>query len=168
MYVLWCIFYKAEIKNVNLHTELRALKTAKFVSESGTITDLGKVIVSEMDVPKRGVEVTTSMVDKYLALFPKIKLPSGKYARSDKNNIIKNFEWFFKTFDYSWEEVLKATANYVDEYERKGFLYMMTSQYFISKVGSDRLRTSELANQCNMLRTGEDSYGQDTFHENVV
>ena len=105
---------------------------------------------------------------KYLTLFPKRKLPSGKLARSDKKNIESNFKWFFKTFEYNWETVLTATAHYVDEYEKKNYLYMQTSQYFISKTQPDKSKMSELANYCSMILEGTDMNDDNHFKERVV
>lgn len=101
-------------------------------------------------------------------LFPKGKLPSGKQARADRRNLKANFIWFFKNYKYDWDIILKATALYVDEYERKNYLYMRTSQYFISKMNPDKSRESELANYCAQIISGD--YQDDTNHfsEKVV
>ena len=77
-------------------------------------------------------------ITEYLEIFPKFKLPSGKYARSNKKNLENNFRWFFKTYSFSWDTVIQATVRYVDEYERVNFKYMKTSQYFIRKQNLDR------------------------------
>lgn len=93
-------------------------------------------------------------IEKYLEIFPKIKLPSGKAARSDKKNVETAFKWFFETHEYSWDSVLKATEAYVSDYETRRYLYMQTSQYFIRKQQGDKTWNSELANWCAIVEGG--------------
>lgn len=108
-----------------------------------------------------------NMVTQYRELFPKKKLPSGKLARNNVNTLIDNFRWFFSEFDYSWEEVLKATRQYVKEYRNKDWQYMKTSQYFISKQDKHRVKVSELADYCDMIRDGV-QISDDHFKDKVV
>jgi hypothetical protein len=173
LYLLYCIYVDEKPLHINLYAELRALKNAGCVSQEGKITEKGIEISVKLPVtkkvPKRSsIVITEECVDTYLELFPKGKLPSGRQARADKRNIKTNLEWFFKTYQYDWDTVIKATQLYVDEYERKNFLYMKTSQYFISKMNPDRSRDSELANYCSQIITGD--YQDDTNHfsEKVV
>jgi hypothetical protein len=114
-------------------------------------------------------EAYVDNIQKYLELFPKGRLPSGKAARSDKKNIESNFKWFFQNYEYDWNTVLQATARYVDEFEKKNFLYMRNSQYFISKMSPDRTRESELANYCSAIKSGDtDDTPSDHFKDHVV
>jgi len=120
-----------------MYTELRGLKVAGYVSADGKMTDKGietaqKLPVSKKTVRKSSVTITDDYITQYLDLFPKGKLPSGKLARSDRKNIKTNFEWFFKTYDYSWDVVIRATALYVDEYEKKNYMYMKTSNLLLN------------------------------------
>jgi translation initiation factor 2 beta subunit (eIF-2beta)/eIF-5 len=108
-------------------------------------------------------------IDEYLEIFPKFKLPSGKYARTDKKNLENNFRWFFENHNYDWETVINATKMYVDEYERQGYKYMRTSQYFIRKQNSaEKSFESELANYCEVYQNGGGDYTETHFSERVV
>lgn len=107
-------------------------------------------------------------IEEYIKLFPAIKLPSGKYARSDKKNLESAFRWFTSTYDYSWDTILKATAAYIDEYERNNFMYMQTSQYFIRKQQPDKSWSSELANVCARIESGDTEPDTNFFSEKVV
>lgn len=109
-------------------------------------------------------------IEEYLDIFPKFKLPSGKYARSDKKNLENNFRWFFETHSYDWDTVINATKMYVDEYEMQGYKYMRTSQYFIRKLNpAEKTFESELANYCEVYLNGSDDFGYDShFKEKVV
>lgn len=107
-------------------------------------------------------------IQEYLELFPKIKLPSGKAARSDKKNVETAFAWFMSNYDYSWDIILKATESYVAEYELKNYLYMQTSQYFIRKQLSDKTWGSELANRCSEISTGSVINTENHFKDRVV
>jgi hypothetical protein len=155
-----------------MYTEMRGLQVAGYVSADGRITNKGvevaeKIPVAKKTAKKPSMVITEDCITQYLDLFPKGKLPSGKLARSDRKNIKTNFDWFFKTYEYSWDVVIRATALYVDEYEKKNYMYMKTSQYFISKMNSDRTRDSELANYCSSV-VNNDYESDDTFFSEKV
>ena len=174
VYLLWCIHNKSKPININSHSELSKLKNKDLIDHEGKITPMALEIISKIpssETTKTAVsstDITDDYIEKYVMLFPKGKLPSGKQARADRRNLKANFIWFFKNYKYDWDTILKATALYVDEYERKNFMYMRTSQYFISKMNPDKSRESELANYCSQIISGD--YQDDTNHfsEKVV
>ena len=92
---------------------------------------------------------------------------AGKPARNNVKALGENFRWFFETYDYSWDEIIKATRMYVNEYRDKDYLYMQTSQYFISKQDKHRVKHSTLADYCDMIIDGIDTE-EEHFKENVV
>lgn len=177
-YMLYCLRNKIQPTGINPYAEGRDLKFKGYVNDKWELQSKSIELLDKIDeffsVKKEQTSKVIAGNDfkeniiKYLDLFPKRKLPSGKLARSDKKNIENNFRWFFKTFDYDWDIVLKATAHYVDEYEKKNYLYMQTSQYFISKTQPDKTKISELANYCSMLIDGVDMDDDDHFKEKVV
>jgi len=177
-YMLYCLRNKIQPTGINPYAEGRDLKFKGYVNDKWELQPKSIELLDKIDEFFSVKKEETSKVIagnnfkeniiKYLDLFPKRKLPSGKLARSDKKNIENNFRWFFKTFDYDWDIVLKATAHYVDEYEKKNYLYMQTSQYFISKTQPDKTKISELANYCSMLIDGVDMDDDDHFKEKVV
>lgn len=174
-YVLYSLYKGTDPKNMNLHVELRPLKKLKLIdSTTYAITPLGLNIISDIEsgvkptgTKKVSVVLTPDMVTEYLELWPSIKLPSGKPARSDKRNVEGNLKWFMINYSYSWNTILKATAMYVDDYESRGYKFMRTSQYFIKKSDSDRTIQSELANYCQLYETGEVNLGN-SFTDKVV
>jgi len=172
LYLLYCLFTGTTPLYINLYTEIRGLKLGGFVDDKNEITQAGidlAVKIPESKITKKPtVLVTDDYVQTYLNLFPKGKLPSGKQARADKRNIKVNFEWFFKTYQYDWETVIKATALYVDEYEKKNFMYMKTSQYFISKMNTDKSRVSELADYCSAVVNNDYENDDNHFSDKVV
>ena len=177
-YLLWCIYNKIKPVGINVHSEFRKLKSNYLITDSKKITEKGLQVIEAMenivsinakDIPKKpGDLAPDDKIDKYLELFPKGKLPSGKMARADKKNIKSNFTWFFKNYKYDWDTVLKATALYVDEYEAKNYMYMKTSQYFISKMNPDKSRDSELANYCYSIVNNDYEDRKNPFSEKVV
>jgi hypothetical protein len=106
-------------------------------------------------------------INKYREIFPAKKLPSGKPARNNVKALGEAFRWLFQTYEYTWDEVLKATRMYVNEYRDAEYLYMQTSQYFICKQDKHRVKHSTLADYCDMIREGVNTEG-DHFKENVV
>lgn len=179
LYILYCIKYKIKTNDfVNDALEIKRLESGDWLEADITLSGKSVMLLQELETFFKTSKKKTSTVimgdnfieniDEYLDIFPKFKLPSGKYARSDKKNLENNFRWFFDSHAYNWETVLNATKLYVDEYEATGYKYMRTSQYFIRKQGSDKTYDSELANYCDMLLNGSEDPSQTHFKEKVV
>lgn len=83
------------------------------------------------------------LAEQYLEIFPKIKLPSGKYARAAIPEIAKKLKVFktknkpvfkkFYGFELTNEDIFEAAKLYVKRYERTNYQFMVTSSYFIQK-----------------------------------
>jgi hypothetical protein len=106
-------------------------------------------------------------LNEYRKIFPAGKLPSGKPARVNVKSLENSFRWFFENYDFSWNEVMNATRMYVNEYRDKEYMYMKTSQYFIAKEGKNKVKSSDLADYCDMIRDGVQTE-EDHFKEKVV
>lgn len=175
LYLLWCIYVGEKPEYINMYTQSRSLILGRYLDKDLKITEAGITLAGKIPVSKKSPKkisssftLTDTHIDQYLELFPKGKLPSGKLARSDKHNIRSNFDWFMKTYNYSWDTIVRATALYVDEYEKKNFLYMKTSQYFISKMTPDKSRVSELADYCSAVVNNDYETDDNHFTEKVV
>jgi hypothetical protein len=174
LYVLYCIKQTSEPDNVNIHIDTRALYVAGLIDKNLNITSKGELFLQDCESLvkskkiKKEVDVTDDFVHKYLELWPSKKLPSGNYARADKSNIIKNLKWFFTNYSYSMETVLHATALYVDTYALKNYKFMRTSQYFIRKSDSDKTISSDLANYCSIIESGDIPDTENPFEDKVV
>lgn len=168
--------------HINIHQELRVLQADEWVKraeEGWQIQPKGMTLIQQVSsyfktqkkktsVQLMGDEFTIKM-EEYQLLFPKIRLPSGKAARSAASNVETNFRWFFEKHTYSWDTVLKAAAYYVDEYESKGYLYMRTSAYFIRKTEQDKSVVSDLAEYCSIVESGGNlETGNAHFSDKVV
>lgn len=177
-HVLWCIANKRRPKSVNAHTELRNLSNNKLITETYIITEDGYRVLKDAEklfgngsIIGSTVLISTDLADnitKYLELFPRGKLPSGKSARVNRKDIEKGFKWFFDNYDYSWDTILKATAYYVDTFEKQKFMYMRNSQYFIGKTNPDKTKNSELADYCEIILSGGHEDESDGIAEKVV
>ena len=142
------------------------------------ITSKGKSIVTKYNnlykVAKKRTtkqllgENYTEFLKLYREAFPKGKLPSGKPARVNMRTLENCFRWFFETYDYTWDEVAQATLMYVSEYEDKEYMYMKTSQYFVCKQDKHKVKHSELADYCDMVRDGVQPDTNEPFKEKVV
>lgn len=174
LYLLYCIRHKIEPSMINIHAELRGLKLLGFVDKHLVVSQKGELVLQECESmmkskpDKKKVIVDVSFIDSYLELWPSMKLPSGKYAKSDRKNILTNFTWFFSNYEYDMETVLKATALYIDEYAAQNYKYMRTSQYFIRKSDSDKTTSSELANYCDMIERDDIPTTDNPFEDKVV
>lgn len=175
LYVLYCIAKDTEARHVNIHLEIRTLKTLNLLDDDSSITSKGLDIIKKFDSSavtkpkaKKDIPVEEDMVKKYREIWPNCKIPtSGKYARTDLNNLRNAFKWFLNTYPYSWDTILKATEMYVEEHEAKGYAYMRTSQYFIKKSDSDKSINSDLANYCSLIESGINDTKPFVFKEKI-
>jgi len=172
-YLLLCIREGLSAEGINLHQELRALScndefiigntkdsyklTPKAEELLLTVESYFKVKSKKTAIAVMGNEYAENIV-KYNEIFPRVKLPSGKIARTPLRMVEANFKWFFENHKYSWETIFTATARYVDEYELKSpaYMYMRNSGYFICKMSHDKIRESTLAEYCDMVDSKED------------
>lgn len=92
-------------------------------------------------------------IKEYRNIFPAVKLPSGELARQSVQELRDKFVWFFKTYpDYDWDLVLDATDYYLYTKQKEGFMYTVTSSYFIQKTDPrTKISRSALADHCQLL-----------------
>lgn len=141
-----------------------------FIKESDTnqmyeLTQKGKDLVERirplMDLveeDKINEESFKQLCSDYLLLFPKIKLPSGKYARTNIVEIEKKMRNWLKTYKPIFkkegikltnDDILEATKYYVTRYSKDNYRFMVTSSYFIQKN-----EKSALADEIQALKDG--------------
>jgi len=182
LYVIYCIKYNRPVSVVNIHQEIRILVSDEWIKDESNgkgykyaLTPKADLLLDKLSFDIKDDKVPEEMkvnvldnISQYIELFPKGKLPSGKPARADKKNLENNFKWFFANYSYTWDTVLKATAFYVDEFEKVNFMYMRTSQYFIRKKEDGNTFASELANYCSIVESGDDLDTDNHFKQNVV
>jgi len=131
--------------------------------ETYKITQKGKDFLKEIE-PKKEEFDFKGFCKAYVDLFPKMKLPSGKYARSGIAEIEKKMAAFLKKnipafkktygFDVTSKDILQATKAYIARYEKKGYQFMVTSSYFIQKnevsaLADELLAMKEGVNKAN-------------------
>lgn len=184
-YLLYFIKEGVSPVHVNIHQEVRAVIAKGFLRDNTTAEGIqyellppAHTLIDQVESFFRVSKKKTNnqimgtgyqeKVQEYLEVFPKMLLPSGKAARSDKKNVETALKWFIENYEYSWDVILKASKLYVGEYELKNFLYMQTSQYFIRKQNADKSWASELANVCARVESGDIQHKQNYFSEKVV
>ena len=166
-YLLHCMNQGITAPLMNTHQELRALLIDHWIKENThELEPKALSLISKID-SYFGVQVKKSNnglmgqdfetnAEKYNEIFPRMKLPSNKPARSPIKEIVLAFREFFKEYDYGWEIIHAAAAYYIEEEEKKGFKYTRTSRYFIRKQDSDKSWISDLAGYCELIKNGED------------
>ena len=166
--LLFGIKEKIQVKHINSLEEVKNLIAKGFVSkEEGSphiITNKGKLLITKYNnyfvraKKKTNIQLMgkdfNDKIEAYRKIFPAGKIPSGKPARQNVKALSESFRWFFEQYDYTWEEIMKATSMYVNEYRSTEYLYMQTSQYFISKQDKFKVKTSALSDYCDMIRDG--------------
>lgn len=103
----------------------------------------------------------------YLELWPKVKLPSQKYARVSILEIEKKLKAWLKTnkpmFKKEYgvkltdQDILDATKAYVDRYAKNGYKFMVTSSYFIQKNEKSALADELIARTQGLDKVKETS-----------
>ena len=166
-YLLYSMNQSITAPLMNTHQELRALLVDYWIKESTyELEPKALSLISKID-SYFGVQVKKSNnglmgddfeanAEKYNVIFPRMKLPSNKPARSPLKEIITAFREFFKEYDYTWDEIHAGAAYYIEEEEKKGYKYTRTSRYFIRKQDTDKSWISDLAGYCELVRSGED------------
>jgi len=172
-YLLCCIRDSVTPLKMNMHLELRNLKHGGWINGENKLSPQAMTMIDQLEklfkINKRKTSSQLMTDDfklnivKYKEMFPNIKLPSGKAARSASGNLEKNFRWFFENYDFKWPLIFEATARYCNEHQSNNWKYMRTSQYFIRK---DSL--SDLADYCEMVATGGDDEVKPTHEVKVV
>lgn len=136
----------------------------KYLQSDCSLSDEGLKLIRKIDnlfKPMKKLSATETMgddykerIDEYLSLFPKGKLPNGKYARGNKKGIEENFKWFFQEYEFEWNIILSATSKYIEEYQKDNYKYMRTALYFIKKL-REGIIESDLATYCQAYLDGE-------------
>jgi hypothetical protein len=139
------------------------------VKAKGIISKLDNYFIKakkKTDIQLMGKDFATK-INTFREIFPNQRLPSGKPARVNVKMLSESFRWFFETYEYEWEHVMNATKMYVNEYRDAEYMYMQTSQYFISKQDKHKVKHSRLADYCDMIVDGV-STEDEHFKETVV
>ena len=178
-YFLYCKKNNLVPQLINTNIEVARLQGEWITEESNMLTSKAIMLIKELDKYFISSKKKTSgklmgdnyadYIAKYSEIFPKFMLPSGKYARSDKRNVENAFRWFFDNYSYPWSTIIGATELYVETFERQGYKYMRTSQYFIRKQNPiEKTFDSELADYCSIYENGGDAHQPNHFSEKVV
>ena len=165
--LLYSLNEKISVPQIDPKLEIEGLIKVgyvEFINLEYNITKEGKSIIRKYDnyflraKKKTNIQLMgkdfLANLNKYREIFPAGKIPSGKPARQNIKSLETVFRWFFETYEFTWEEIIKATKMYVNEYEVKEYLYMKNSQYFVSKQDKNKVKNSELADYCDMIKDG--------------
>ena len=89
-------------------------------------------------------------LQEFREIFPNKKLPSGKTARTNFDDLKKkmvDFQIRYPRFD--WDLILDAATHYVETYRKEDYKFMKTAGYYIMKNNE-----SDLASDCELLLEG--------------
>lgn len=157
--------------NTNMKTlvnDYHPLHLHGFIKESTgeqlyELDELGINVVESIkflfEEPKKENEISIKeLALQYLELWPRIKLPSGVYARTTPKEIEGKLNSFFKNYTRMFlkdlgpdgfvltaKHIMDATKSYLDRYSKQGYQYAMNSSYFIQKKDKSALADEILA-----------------------
>lgn len=94
------------------------------------------------------VEDTYEWVEDWRKLWPEgIKTGGNKYVNSSLTAVTLKLKKFFKSYDFTVEEIMEGTRRYLEAQEQKDWDRTQCSMYFIEKDGD-----SNLANYCEEVQ----------------
>ena len=169
--LLYSIDERISVPQINPKSQIGFLVKAGYVDQhkkenklSYTITKEGKSIIRKYNnyfikaKKKTNIQLMgkdfAQKLEEYRNIFPAGRLPSGKPGRQNVRSLETAFRWFFENYEFTWDEIMKASRMYVNEFEDKQFLYMKNSQYFVSKQDKHKVKQSDLADYCDMIKDG--------------
>lgn len=95
-------------------------------------------------------EPNTDFVTQYRQLFEGLKPKSI----GNKKLVEKNIARFRTLYDYSDDQILEATQNYINEHSTSNYTYMRQADYFIYKTvnkSGTKIEVSDLLTYCEQL-----------------
>ena len=150
---------KLEYQDLYIHGFLQETETNQLYELSDRGKEFVEFITGFFEKPEEGDSNIKPLCEEFLQIFPKIKLPSGSYARvsiveieKKMKNFIKVFKPVFKKeygFVLTHDDILQATRTYVSRYASKGYMFMQNSAYFIQKKDKSSLADEILAIKTN-------------------
>lgn len=164
IYLLSC--YRNNIKPSKIIDEKKEnliCQEKQLIDNEGNLTNTAALILNEFETflvktkKKVASDVLgvnfTEKINEYREIFPSKRLPSGQLARQSAEELKQKFIWFFKTYpEYDWDLVLDAADYYNAVFEKKGYMYMATSSYFIKKTDTvTKEVSSKLADYCQEI-----------------
>jgi hypothetical protein len=165
LYTLWCIRNnKPVIAPINGELEKRVLTAHGFLV-NGKLTEksYGLDVFDKTVEEKKEDMVFDDFVKEYLKIWDDSapgKLPSGKYSKSNKEDIKKKLKVYMNRYKHSQDTILQATKRYLDKQNVEGYQYCRTAAYFIMKDGESDLATEvEHLNEKEIGDTSSESYG---------
>ena len=169
--LLYSIDERISVPQINPKSQIGFLVKEGYVDQhkkenklSYTITKEGKSIIRKYNnyfikaKKKTNIQLMgkdfAQKLEEYRNIFPAGRLPSGKPGRQNVRSLETAFRWFFENYEFTWDEIMKASRMYVNEFEDIQFLYMKNSQYFVSKQDKHKVKQSDLADYCDMIKDG--------------
>jgi len=127
--------------------DCRKLRAAGALDEEGQLTSIGRKLVKNN---MARINIAT-LAEAMRNIFPKGVKTGNQPVRSNLKDMEKKLKKFIKDYGYTVNEILTATAAYVDRLKLQQYQYMKTSSYFIYKQGAG----STLAAEIDSIKDGE-------------
>jgi hypothetical protein len=129
----------------------------KNVFENLQITEKFRIFVET----KKESPIKKDWMDDWFNMFPKGVKSGGYYIKSDLSGCKKKLRKFLERHsEFTPEIIMKATSNYINSCEKKGYQYMKIAPYFIEKDGM-----SMLAGECEAIIENTEEYNNDFIEQ---
>jgi len=132
------LFYEGVIR---LSTDQWVGETYYLLEEQGFLKINGKNLPEDLVVRQKFIELLTDneainvepWIDEYRALFKNTR-PG---AMGDRVACITKMQKFLTSYDYTKDDILKATKYYISTCAKDGYKYITNADYLISKIDSN-------------------------------
>ena len=131
--LLYSIDERISVPQINPKSQIGFLVKEGYVDQhkkenklSYTITKEGKSIIRKYNnyfikaKKKTNIQLMgkdfAQKLEEYRNIFPAGRLPSGKPGRQNVRSLETAFRWFFENYEFTWDEIMKASRMYVNEY----------------------------------------------------
>ena len=145
---------------IDFNTGIKYLETQGLVKQHGekptdvTLRKSGEDLFNKYfsKTKKKEINDVHTWIDLWREIFPKGSNQGGYRYRGNRLEALKKMTKFVDAYDFTKEEIFKATKNYVDKFALRGYMYMQQAHYFIEKKDSG----SSLASECEGVRENKD------------
>jgi len=145
-------FETKELTELQSNGWIKIENNQKITFENLQITEKFRIFVENKTKP-----VKEDWTDEWFNMFPKGIKSGGYYIKSDLSGCKKKLQKFLiRHPEFTPEIIMKATSNYIDSCQRKGYQYMKIAPYFIEKDGM-----SMLAGECEAILDNTEEYNNE-------
>jgi hypothetical protein len=146
--------YLTEVKNINAQKYLKLIESGMVEKINPHISTIS---LNNLNTTQKFKDIIEGInneqkienwIEKWYALWPPGIKTGGYYLKTDKTGSLRKMKRFVVKYpEYTQEDIMQATENYLREQSIKGYSFTKLAPYFIEKDG-----LSVLAGECEAVK----------------